>query len=139
MNASRPNLATAQHGLERRATIIDVARLAGVSPMTVSRALKGASVSSDKVIRIKEAVRLLDYRPNEWARSLTLLRSRHGAQRAAAPTAPDEEAGRKRSAPMGGEHHAQDASMLLRRVERLEQNAAKFRQILAEIGANNSM
>lgn len=49
----------------------DVARLAGVSPVTVSRTLAGGkNVRADVQERVLEAVRLLDYLPNENARSL---------------------------------------------------------------------
>lgn len=49
----------------------DVARLAGVSPVTVSRTLAGGkNVRPDLQQRVIEAVRLLDYLPNENARGL---------------------------------------------------------------------
>jgi LacI family transcriptional regulator len=52
-------------------TVMDVARLAGVAPITVSRAINGtARVSSDKMKRIHAAVSRLDYRPNQAARIL---------------------------------------------------------------------
>lgn len=55
----------------------DVARLAGVGLMTVSRALnKSAPVSEEVQRRVQQAVALLDYRPNEAARSLRQGRSR---------------------------------------------------------------
>ncbi len=55
----------------------DVARLAGVGLMTVSRALnKSAPVSEEVQRRVEEAVALLGYRPNEAARSLRQGRSR---------------------------------------------------------------
>lgn len=61
----------------RRATITDVARIAGVAPMTVSRVLTGsATVRPDKVGRIKEAMDLLRYKPNETARALRSNRSK---------------------------------------------------------------
>ncbi len=55
----------------------DVARLAGVGLMTVSRALnKSAPVSEEVQRRVQQAVALLNYRPNEAARSLRQGRSR---------------------------------------------------------------
>ncbi|MGW3987716.1 LacI family DNA-binding transcriptional regulator [Streptomyces sp. NPDC004830] len=58
-------------GARRRATIHDVARLAGVSRQTVSRAVndKGEIDPATKE-RVLEAVRLLDYRPSRFARGL---------------------------------------------------------------------
>jgi DNA-binding LacI/PurR family transcriptional regulator len=55
-------------------TVREVARLAGVSAMTVSRALSGRGcVAADTARRVQAAVRRLRYRPNLTAR---LLRSR---------------------------------------------------------------
>jgi LacI family transcriptional regulator len=55
----------------------DVARLAGVGLMTVSRALnKSAPVSDEVLRRVQQAVAQLNYRPNEAARSLRQGRSR---------------------------------------------------------------
>jgi LacI family transcriptional regulator len=55
----------------RRPTIYDVARLAGVSTATVSRALNGTGqVAGAKRKAIDEAVEQLGYRPNTIARSL---------------------------------------------------------------------
>ncbi|HET6174190.1 MAG TPA: LacI family DNA-binding transcriptional regulator [Gaiellales bacterium] len=55
----------------RRPTIYDVARLAGVSTATVSRALNGTGqVAEAKRIAIEAAVEQLGYRPNTIARSL---------------------------------------------------------------------
>ncbi|MDX6561352.1 MAG: LacI family transcriptional regulator [Gaiellales bacterium] len=55
----------------RRPTIYDVARLAGVSTATVSRALNGTGQVADaKRIAIDAAVEQLGYRPNTIARSL---------------------------------------------------------------------
>jgi LacI family transcriptional regulator, galactose operon repressor len=58
------------------ATIADVARVAGVATMTVSRVLTGAAaVRPDKVERVQKAIRMLRYRPNEMARALRNKRS----------------------------------------------------------------
>jgi LacI family transcriptional regulator len=55
----------------------DVARLASVGKMTVSRVLSGsAKVSSDTAERVQRAVRILNYQPNELARSLRSVHSR---------------------------------------------------------------
>ncbi len=59
------------------ARMSDVARLAGVSTMTVSRALSGSSIVSDDLRRrVLAAVSTLNYHPNEIARSLREQRSR---------------------------------------------------------------
>lgn len=52
-------------------TIVDIARLAGVSKSTVSRVLTDApNISADARERVQEAVRHTGYRPNHLARSL---------------------------------------------------------------------
>jgi len=58
------------------ATSQDVARLAGVSQSTVSRALaENSSVAEETRIRVEEAAATLGYRPNALARSLITQRS----------------------------------------------------------------
>ena len=60
---------------EPRATIADVARLAGVSKGTVSHVLNGrVAVSEAMRARVTDAIRALDYHPAETARSLTSRR-----------------------------------------------------------------
>ena len=60
----------------RRLTSIDVARIAGVSASTVSRAFTpGASVAPDKRAHILRAARELGYRPNVMARAVATRRS----------------------------------------------------------------
>lgn len=60
----------------QRVTSIDVARLAGVSQSTVSRAFTpGASVSPEARERVLAAARALGYRPNALARSLITRQS----------------------------------------------------------------
>lgn len=53
------------------ATILDVAKYAGVSPMTVSRVLRGeAGVREEKKALVREAVKKLHYQPNLSARAM---------------------------------------------------------------------
>jgi LacI family transcriptional regulator len=57
----------------KRATLMDVADLSGMSPTAVSLVLNerpGTRISEDAVRRIREAARQLNYRPNPAARSL---------------------------------------------------------------------
>lgn len=56
----------------KRATLADVAREAGVGPMTVSRMINGHPyVAEETARRVREAIQKLDYRPNHAARILT--------------------------------------------------------------------
>jgi LacI family transcriptional regulator len=56
----------------KRATLEDVARAAGVGPMTVSRTINGHPyVAEDTAKKVRAAIRQLDYRPNHAARMLT--------------------------------------------------------------------
>lgn len=52
------------------ATIYEVARLAGVSPATVSRVFNGMGVSEEKTLAVREAARQLKFTPNRTARTL---------------------------------------------------------------------
>ncbi|WP_308492128.1 LacI family DNA-binding transcriptional regulator [Microbacterium terrisoli] len=52
------------------ATIYEVAKLAGVSPATVSRVFNGMGVSAEKVTAVRDAARQLKFSPNRTARSL---------------------------------------------------------------------
>jgi len=55
----------------------DVAQLAGVGKMTVSRLLSGsANVSKATAERVQRAIRMLNYQPNELARSLRSVHSK---------------------------------------------------------------
>ena len=57
-------------------TITDVARLAGVSPGTASKALNGRSgISADTALRVRQAAERLGYQPNALARGLLTGRS----------------------------------------------------------------
>lgn len=63
-----------------RPTIVDVARIAGVSPTTVSYVLSGpkeraARISEETTTRILEVVREVEYVPNQSARTLRLQRT----------------------------------------------------------------
>lgn len=63
--------------VQRNATIADVARLAGVGNMTVSRLLNRSSRVSDATAeKIRRAIRILHYQPNEVARNLRVRSSR---------------------------------------------------------------
>jgi LacI family transcriptional regulator len=63
--------------IRRTTTMADVAKLAGVGKMTVSRFLSGsANVSKDTAERVQRAIRLLNYQPNELARSLRSVHSK---------------------------------------------------------------
>jgi LacI family transcriptional regulator len=56
----------------KRATLKDVARAAGVGPMTVSRTINGHPyVAEETAKRVRAAIRQLGYRPNHAARILT--------------------------------------------------------------------
>ena len=60
-----------------RVTLADVAHAAGVSPITVSRALRGErAVDAELVARVQAAARKLHYVPDPAARALA---SRHGS------------------------------------------------------------
>ncbi|MDR3452721.1 MAG: LacI family DNA-binding transcriptional regulator [Rhodoferax sp.] len=73
-NVSRSGRATG------RATLADVARVAAVSPMTASRALRGAStVDAALAERVTAAARTLGYVPDPAARALASHRSSHVA------------------------------------------------------------
>ena len=64
-------------GTGLRVTIADVAKLAGVSTATVSRALSGADgVSAQVRKKVSETADRIGYRPNELARSLRTTRTR---------------------------------------------------------------
>jgi len=54
----------------KKPTLIEVAKMAKVSPSTVSRSLNNGSISKKNHNRINEAIKQLNYRPNAIARSL---------------------------------------------------------------------
>ncbi|QXI26598.1 LacI family DNA-binding transcriptional regulator [Pseudomonas vanderleydeniana] len=74
---SRRELASAADAGELPVTVIDVARVAGVSPITVSRALHRPERVSEKTReRVLEVVKAMGYVPNLLAGSLALSKSR---------------------------------------------------------------
>jgi LacI family transcriptional regulator len=63
--------------IQRNTTMADVALLAGVGKMTVSRVLTGsARVSAETAKRVYRAIKILHYQPNEVARSLRAVSSK---------------------------------------------------------------
>lgn len=58
------------------ATIKDVAKMAGVSPSTISKYMNGGNVRSENAEAIRSAIAALDYRVNPFARNLKTQRSR---------------------------------------------------------------
>ncbi len=61
-----------QHRSDRRATIRDVAKAAGVSPITASRAMQGSGLVRPKTIeKVVQAAKQLDYIPNLAAGTLS--------------------------------------------------------------------
>jgi LacI family repressor for deo operon, udp, cdd, tsx, nupC, and nupG len=70
MNASQ------QSPPRHRATLVEVARLAGVSHQTVSRYLQqNGGMKPDTVTRVQQAIEALDYHPNLVARSMRTRRT----------------------------------------------------------------
>ncbi|MGO9340502.1 MAG: LacI family DNA-binding transcriptional regulator [Terracidiphilus sp.] len=75
--ASRAKPASRTQTPHRKPTMSDVARLAGVGTMTVSRVLSGTvPVSAETTKRVQSAIDQLQYRPNELARAFRGQRSR---------------------------------------------------------------
>jgi LacI family transcriptional regulator len=73
----RPGHARAADDTHRKPTMTDVARLAGVGTMTVSRVLSGTvPVSEETARRVQSAIDQLQYRPNELARAFRGQKSR---------------------------------------------------------------
>ncbi|GLY75246.1 hypothetical protein Airi01_035130 [Actinoallomurus iriomotensis] len=84
-NAAMDRVRTDAGARPPRATIIDVAREAAVSPATVSRVLTGTKpVSADLEQRVRDAVNRLGYRPNPAAQGLL-----RGATHAVGVVVPD--------------------------------------------------
>ncbi|MEO8025696.1 MAG: LacI family DNA-binding transcriptional regulator, partial [Bryobacteraceae bacterium] len=60
----------------RPPTLVDIAKAAGVAPMTASRAINASGyVSEEAKEKVLRAARQLNYRPNILARSLKRQRS----------------------------------------------------------------
>lgn len=57
-------------------TLADVAKIAGVSTMTVSRVVNGGPVSEQTKRKVQAVVRRLGYRPDKAARALAERRTR---------------------------------------------------------------
>ncbi len=69
-------MSSADEGRVRQASLTDVAELAGVSHMTVSRVINGTGpVKPETRARVQAAIQELDYRPNSAARTLATGRS----------------------------------------------------------------
>lgn len=80
MSASPPGPKKRRPRATGRVTLADVAHAAGVSPITVSRALRGErSVAAELVERVRAAARELGYVPDPAARALASRRSSHVA------------------------------------------------------------
>lgn len=76
--APMPSAAKPRTRSTGRVTLNDVAHAAGVSPITVSRALRGErAVAPELVERVQAAVRKLGYVPDPAARALASRRSTH--------------------------------------------------------------
>jgi len=61
----------------KKVTIVDVAKLSGVVPSTVSHVLNGtAQITDETKERVMDAIRKLDYKPNASARALRQKRTR---------------------------------------------------------------
>ena len=81
-----PRPSTAQGGAGRPPTIREVARQAGVSPMTVSRVLTGRGyVTEGTANRVRAVFERLEYRPNPVARLLRRLEQAGELQRDVLP------------------------------------------------------
>ncbi len=74
--ASKASQRAAAAAVHRKPTMSDVARLAGVGTMTVSRVLSGTvRVSAETTQRVQTAIQQLNYRPNVLARAFRGQRS----------------------------------------------------------------
>ena len=69
---SKTSIEAVRESMEQgKPTMVDVARLAGVSAMTVSRVMNGKSLVRESTRRkVAEAVAALNYTPNQEARNL---------------------------------------------------------------------
>lgn len=62
--------------MNKTPTVVDVARLAGVGPSTVSRYLRGVNISVKAAEKVEQAIRTTGYEPDETARALRLGKSK---------------------------------------------------------------
>ena len=62
--------------MKKSPTVVDVARLAGVGPSTVSRYLRGVNISEKASEKVAKAIRATGYEPDETARALRLGKSK---------------------------------------------------------------
>jgi transposase-like protein len=77
MNDTRSKFSDDGFSLRKGSTMADVAKEAGVSPTTVSRALNQHPLVAEPTRqRVLEAVQRLDYQVNETARALAKIRIR---------------------------------------------------------------
>lgn len=60
---------------KKRPTVVDVARIAGVGPSTVSRFLRGVNISKRASDKVERAILQTSYEPDEAARALRVGRS----------------------------------------------------------------
>ena len=67
-------------------TMLDVARIAGVSTMTVSRVINGGSVAEKTRARVEATMSRLKYRPNTTAQAIARARRTGGSQASGNPT-----------------------------------------------------
>ena len=68
-------IVTAEEVLMKQATLKEVAKLAGVSIKTASRVANSEdNVRADTRLRVRHAIEMLNYRPNEHARNLAAAR-----------------------------------------------------------------
>ncbi len=75
-----------------RATIVDVAQLAGVSTKTVSRVANGEpNVRAQTRARVQSAIDALGYRANPYAQHLSSLRRHISTVAQPGATSPDSE------------------------------------------------
>ncbi|MFN8620368.1 MAG: LacI family DNA-binding transcriptional regulator [Chloroflexota bacterium] len=116
--------------VETPATLVDVARSAGVSTATASRAMTGKGKVSDETRRrVREAAIRLDYQPSEAARSL-----RTRATRTIGFVVPDVSSHFYARALKGAQHRLEAAGyqvLLMDADERPDREAAALRSLAA--------
>ena len=78
--SSASHRGSGEAGDQRRATIHDVARMAGVSRQTVSNVMRGQGrVGETTIARVRQVIETLDYAPHSGAMSLRLHRTQQVA------------------------------------------------------------